>query len=283
MGLSIVRYVSETFTVRKPITFEPSPKNDYHICLFGIAVVIIIAAIPRKKDLELAKLKSETLKFYGEIYYMLNTKNGKGYIGQTQLVTGNDNRNHGTSIRTTEHFNEARKNLPTCRYLNNAIRKWGGDAFTVTALICCKIEHLSKWEDYFMDLYNTRVANGKGYNLREAGRCGRASEETLRKMSESLRGEKHPQWGKPVREETKEKIRQTNISNAVRYDKDDVTLLPKYMKYVNWGSEEGYHIVSHPLCRQKKFVSTSKPVKLDAHKLRALEYLETLNKKLEEA
>jgi hypothetical protein len=43
--------------------------------------------MPRQKDWDLAKLKREKLQYYGEIYYMWNTENGKGYIGQTQLLT----------------------------------------------------------------------------------------------------------------------------------------------------------------------------------------------------
>jgi hypothetical protein len=130
-----------------------------------------------------------------------------------------------------------------------------------------------------MDLYNTRAANRRGYNLREAGRCGRASEETRKKMSESMTGEKHPQWGKPIKEETKDKIRQTNINNAVREDHDG-TILPKYLKYVNWASEEGYHVVSHPLCKLRKFVSIKKPVDHGSHKTRAIAFLNSLNLQL---
>jgi group I intron endonuclease len=207
---------------------------------------------------------------------MWNTKNGKGYIGQTQIVIGWDHRNHGTDVRVKEHFREAENFLPTCAHLNNAIRKWGKDSFRYIALISCKIQDLTKWEEYFMDLYNTRSVNGRGYNLREAGRCGRASEETRKKMSEAKKGEKHHQWGKPQTDEVKEKIRQTNINNAVREDHDGTTL-PKYLKYVNWASEEGYHVVSHPLCKLRKFVSIKKPVDLGSHKARAVAFLNSLN------
>lgn len=239
--------------------------------------------MPRKRDVALWKMK-EKLKEYGEIYYIVNNITQKGYVGQTLLITGKDLRNHGSEIRLTEHFQDA-VYRDHCRCLNASIRKYGKDAFTVIPLLCCKIEHLSIWEDYFMKEYNTLVPNG--YNLREAGRCGRASVETREKMSIAHSGEKHHQWGKALTAEHREKIRQTNINNAaeIRRDKDKVTTLPKYLKYVCWKSEkafeEGYHIIAHPLCKQKKFSSTKEPVDLAYHKDRALSYLEGLNAQLE--
>ena len=151
--------------------------------------------MPRQKDLELKKLKSETLQHYGKIYYMLNTNNG----------------------------------------------------------------------------------NGMGYNLREAGRCGCASEETRKKMSESMKG-KNILNGVSIGQ-MKKKIKSVR-KISIMPDKDKTTLLPKYLKYVNWVSEEGYHVVSHPLCKQKKFVSTQKMVNLEEQKFRAVAFLESLNSQL---
>jgi group I intron endonuclease len=200
------------------------------------------------------------------------------YVGQAQLFTGKDNRLYGSKGRWRTHLSDV-KYHDNCTYLNNAIRKYGEDAFVVTPILTCKIEKLTQYEDMFMKLLNTLVPNG--YNLREAGRCGRASEETRKKMSISHSGSKHHQWGKERTEEEKERIRQTNINNAIRYDKDG-TLLPKYLKYVDWASEEGYHIVSHPLCKLRKFVSTQKPVDLKQKKKLAYEFLKELNSILKE-
>ena len=54
------------------------------------------------------------------------------------------------------------------------------------------------------------------------------------------------------------------------------------MKYVNWEKETGYHIVSHPLCKQKKFVTVhSNDHKLiDKKKIEAFEFLNNLNEQL---
>ena len=103
-------------------------------------------------------------------------------------------------------------------------------------------------------------------------------------MSESISGAKHPQFGKPITEEVKEKIRQTNINNAIRYDKDG-SILPKYLKYENSVSEYGYRIISHPLCKQKKFVTTKVHEVTDeflqTKKSQALVHLDHLNEQLD--
>jgi hypothetical protein len=92
-------------------------------------------------------------------------------------------------------------------------------------------------------------------------------------------GTKHHQYGIPITDEAKKKIRETNINNAIRTDRDGVTILPKYMKYVKWKTEEGYHIVSHPRCKLRKFVSTLNVNDgiLDGKKKEALEFLKNLN------
>jgi len=226
----------------------------------------------------------DKLKDYGEIYVVKCLANGKHYVGQAQLLTGKDLRHYGTHGRWIGHLYEARTGRKTCRYLNHAIQKYGSDNFEVTPVLTCKIEDLTKYEDMFMELYNSMVDNGNGYNLRSAGRCGRASAETLKKKSESMKGEKHPQYGKPIKDEVKKKISQTNIDKMVRYDKDGTTRLPKFMKYVNWATEEGYHIVSHPGCKQKKFVTTNRDNDLEKvileKRAEALAYLIALDGKI---
>lgn len=73
--------------------------------------------------------------------------------------------------------------------VRNAIRKYGKDAFEVCPLLTCKIEDMTLYEDQFIASLNTLVPNG--YNLKGAGRCGRASDVTRKKMSESMIGTVH--------------------------------------------------------------------------------------------
>ena len=174
------------------------------------------------------KALKEKLKEFGEIYLATCTVNGKTYVGQAVLLSGADLRQYGTQKRWISHLYEAKTEKLSCRYLNNAINKYCASNFTVEPILTCKIDKLTYYEDYFIIYYKSMVPNG--YNLRGAGRCGRSSDETKQRMSESIRGEKHPQFGVPLTEEVKEKIRQTNINNAVRTDRDGTTILQKYMK-----------------------------------------------------
>ena len=189
------------------------------------------------------KAIKEKLRELGEIYLITCKSNGKQYVGQALLYTGTDLRPYGSYKRWVSHVYEATHNMKTCRYLNFAINKYGADAFIVEPIISCKIDKINDYEIYFIKYYNTLVPNG--YNLQEGGKSGKASDETKRKMSESIGGVNHPQYGKPVTEEVKGKIRQTNINNAVRYDTDG-SQLPKYLKYEHSVSECGYRIISHP-------------------------------------
>ena len=226
------------------------------------------------------RAEKEKLKEFGEIYLVTCVPTGKKYVGQAVLLTGSDLRPYGTYKRWKSHIYEAFHSMKTCRHLNFAINKYGEDAFIVEPILTCKLDKINEYEIYFIKYYNTLVPNG--YNLQEGGKSGRASEETKKRMSESTRGENHPQYGKPLSDETKEKIRQTNIDNAIRIDRDGSTILPKYLKYVNWESESGYHIVSHPFCKLKKFVTIycHDYKLLDKKKIEALEFLNNLNKQI---
>jgi group I intron endonuclease len=230
----------------------------------------------RKKDTKLAELKAR-LSAYGEVYVIRNTINDKRYVGQAVIISSK-NRWYGTLQRWVGHKSDARqKSGGKCRFLNSAIRKYGEDKFEVEAVLTCKTEFLTQYEDMLMIEYDT-LNHDKGYNLRTAGRNGRASEETKRRMSEAIRGEKHPQYGIPVKEETKRKIAQTIIDSVVRYDHDEETVLPKYLKYAKWKDCEGYHIVCHPLCKKKIFVRTK--YTLQERKQIAVKYLNNLNEEL---
>ena len=219
----------------------------------------------------------EKLKDFGEIYLATCITTGKKYIGQAVLFSGTGLRPYGTEKRWKCHLSEARTHKPTCRVLNFAINKYGPDDFIVIPLLSCKLDKINDYEIEFIKHYNTLVPHG--YNLQEGGKSGRASEETKELMRIRMTGENHPQFGIKLSDETKEKIRQTNINNAIRMDKDGVTVLPKYMKYVKWASEEGYHIIAHPLCKSKKFTSTSRITEeiINQRKIEALLFLANLN------
>lgn len=135
----------------------------------------------------------------GCIYKITNTVNGKSYIGQT--------RNNLEKTRIRKHLNGSGN-----RIIKQAVAKYGQNAFVFEILHDGIIpEFLDDLEREAIAKFNTIAPYG--YNLTDGGGVGTHSEETRRKMSESHKGEKNnnygkpsPKRGKPLSEETKRKI-----------------------------------------------------------------------------
>lgn len=159
-------------------------------------------------------------KPYGWIYKITNTINGKVYIGLT--TEGFDKRYYGKGIIATHN-----------RHLQNSIKKYGVDAFTVDKEwdVAYTKEELDELETYWIYIYNAR--NSKfGYNIQTGGHNGRpnletrkrqsegrkeyykknpVSEEQKRKISERQKGEKNSFYGKKHSIETKQKMSEVRV------------------------------------------------------------------------
>lgn len=155
----------------------------------------------------------------GVIYKATNIKNGKSYIGQA--VSFSSNRPWGSKRRWQAHIKCAKSNKCECRFLENAINKYGEESFIIEDIYKCDVSELNYYEDYYIKYHNTLCP--QGYNLMTGGGNGRKhNEETKEKMSLSRIGKIHSN-------ETKEKISQShkgrkvsketlkNISNASKY------------------------------------------------------------------
>lgn len=111
----------------------------------------------------------------GSIYKITNTVNGKAYIGQT--------RHDAEKTRIRHHLNG---NSRGSELVKRAVEKYGKDAFTYEILHDGIIpEFLDTLEMEAIEKFNTLVPHG--YNLTTGGSNGTRSEETKRKMSESVR------------------------------------------------------------------------------------------------
>ena len=81
---------------------------------------------------------NEKEKIYGEIYLISNTENNKLYVGQTRSHRLNRNkyRPFGSIGRFNDHIIEAINNTKKkqCTYLNNSLRKYGKEKFSVKIL-----------------------------------------------------------------------------------------------------------------------------------------------------
>lgn len=158
------------------------------------------------------KLLLDKSEVRGEIYIMKNQATNKCYVGQTVTHRKNHTkyRPFGYIGRFKDHLSEAR-NLTKChcRFLNNAIRKYGESAFTVELIETCAFDELDAREQHYIQTLGTLYPTG--YNLTTGGRstrfvrpgtdvdspelstpkkrggCVSRSDETRAKMSERLK------------------------------------------------------------------------------------------------
>lgn len=170
------------------------------------------------------------------IYIILNTKNGKIYIGQAEDI----------HVRQIEHKRELNKNTHHNAHLQRAWNKYGEKVFQFKILEYCPIGDLDEREQHYLDVY---IPKGICYNIaldatapmrgikhteqslekmrkfqRETPRTfspkqrehlatliesnkGRKHDpEFGKRISERQTGDKNPMFGKPHSEEHKRKI-----------------------------------------------------------------------------
>jgi len=131
----------------------------------------------------------------GYIYKITNKATRKEYIGQTIDL----------DERWYQHKYKKRSN---CRYLKNAINKYGIEQFSFKLMCVCFDEDMDVYEQQYMEVYNTLVPDG--YNLRKGGNGGKHHEETKQKISLALKGrctyDVHPFTGKHHTDKTKDLI-----------------------------------------------------------------------------
>lgn len=190
----------------------------------------------------------------GEIYLIRNKVNNKCYVGQAAKYVSKNNQKWGTNGRWKSHIREAFGDCRDhCLLLNQALRKYGIEAFEVTTLCECYLEDMNENEKKYMEEYNSRVPHG--YNLREGGSNGKASEESRRKQGESRKGIKH-------NEQRKNNIGKGQLGNRrgtkARKNPEDSNL-PKYISAIRSdGRVVGFNVNKFPIgIETKQYVSKS--------------------------
>lgn len=120
----------------------------------------------------LDEIMDDRTNVVGEIYIIINLINIKLYVGQVVSHHKNHNkyRPYGYKNRFKGHIGEAlyqnKKNQSV--YLNNSIRKYGADNFTIELICRCELDELDKYEQYYIDYYQTLYPSG--YNLTIGGK-----------------------------------------------------------------------------------------------------------------
>lgn len=161
------------------------------------------------------------------VYQIRNLKTQKIYIGSSKAI----------EYRCYEHRKNLIKNKHQNQYLQNSWNKHGENNFIFEILEECSEEKLLEREQSFIN--ETKSSNRKhGYNICEIANKPWMTEEIRAKISETLKGnipwnlgiphteeakskmskprptmqgKNHPQFGKSMPEETREKIRQANL------------------------------------------------------------------------
>ena len=113
------------------------------------------------------------------IYCLTNKVNNKKYFGQTIDL----------ERREKEYFNYGYFHND---HLKRAFNKYGKENFKFEIIKVCKEKYLDRFEKLYIRIYDTMNKN-KGYNKESGGNLNKhLSDETRKKISESLSGENHP-------------------------------------------------------------------------------------------
>jgi len=149
--------------------------------------------------------------------YKLTSPSGKSYIGQTIRPI---------EKRLEEHRTGESKR---CRAIYNAIKEYGWENFE-KEWNEVPDDDLNFYEEMLVALLGT--LSPCGYNLREGGGNGKMSEETKKKISvaqigkthteeskrkhsESIKGDKHHNYGKTLSEEHKQKLSEAHLGKTL--------------------------------------------------------------------
>ena len=125
----------------------------------------------------------------GYIYLITDTTNGMKYTGKHHYhIEGQLDPNYHGSGTIIKNIYKKRPETLKEEYIKT----------------CYSEEEMNSDEQYYIKLFKTLWPNG--YNLTEGGEGCVASEETRKKISEALKGMKHPMFGKHHSEESKKKI-----------------------------------------------------------------------------
>ena len=145
------------------------------------------------------------------IYCIVSGINGKRYIGSSSRI----------KKRWAEHKSTLKYNKHCNPILQRSYNKYGKDNFTYEIIEECDVSLLVELEDKYMEQFKT-LNRKYGYNIELASRpnqspesnekrriagLGRVvSKETRKRLSEALKGENNPMFGKKHSKEAIKKI-----------------------------------------------------------------------------
>jgi hypothetical protein len=235
----------------------------------------------------------------GQIYLITNSLDDKKYVGQSLSHRKNKNKYKpfGFEGRFKDHISEAICNTKKkqCNYLNNAIRAYGKDKFTVVLVKTCLPSEMDLWEQYYIREYNTLYPNG--YNLtvggkvfkhsidyqnkitnlnepKKRGGCIERTDDTRKKMSSSLR---KTFGNETVRKELMSRTQKQHADQKFQKFSDvtiDTSDINKYLRIIN-STKLGQYV--RVVINNKRVSFVGKYETIETLKTRAIEFLLKVN------
>jgi group I intron endonuclease len=133
------------------------------------------------------KILDDEAQRYGEIYRIRNLTTKKCYIGQavSHILNHKRYRPYGKDGRFRCHISEAYSNKKCqSKYLNNAIKKYGVDDFTVELIEICDIKDMDEREIYHISCEKTVFPSG--YNLTFGGQSHKHTLISKQRVSDGV-------------------------------------------------------------------------------------------------
>lgn len=192
----------------------------------------------------------------GYIYLVTNKVNNKQYIGQSICK----------DIKSRWKQHKVKDSKTIGNYLLSAYNKYGINNFTYKIICICFDEDCNKYEEEYIKKYNTLAPYG--YNLREGGYNTKHHPETIKLISEKLKGRKlsiehckkiaERNRNKKITNETKNKLsislmKEKNSQYGRKYsDEEKKNLSLNIRKGLKIKKKNGYNIKENSLNNLKE-------------------------------
>jgi group I intron endonuclease len=171
-------------------------------------------SMPNTENESVKKECKNTGKISG-IYKIINKVNNKYYVGSSANIC------ESRKSRWNMHIAYLKSGIHHNDYLQNAWNKYGYDQFNFIIVEECPIENLVEIEQKYLNI--AEKEKEKCYNLSFlASHPGKFTDYVRQKISNSIKGDKNPNFGKPMSKETKLKLSLSRIGKGHKHSMESI-------------------------------------------------------------